>query len=418
MFKEWGNTLDQNLDSSRALSVGILNPDGDILYSNRSFRDIFDVRKDGIDLVSNMVSPSFSQFKAEGGGQKLIFDGIITISDGLASINSYSGRVYSGGNQFLIVAELNSDELREINCNLGRLNREVTDLQRKLIKEKSNLESTLDQLKETQQMLIHSEKMNALGHLVAGVAHEVNNPISFIKSNLQTLGESFRNLQNAFVEAEDLFEQIGADMIVGIKEQYDVDFIFDDTPSLIQGSLDGLERVKKIVENLRVFSRLDESEFKETDLEENIRASVDIAQHELSERRINVEYSINDIPDLNTYISELNQVFLNMIINAAQAIGSDGTIRIRAFEEGGNAVIEIEDDGEGIYESNLEKIFNPFFTTRDVGDGTGLGLSIASKIIEDKHGGRIEVESTPGEGSVFRILIPRNKTNDENERSR
>ncbi|MBC8171885.1 MAG: PAS domain-containing protein [Anaerolineae bacterium] len=271
-------------------------------------------------------------------------------------------------------------------------------------------ETTLAELRETQMMLVHSEKMNALGQMVAGVAHEINNPTAFVSSNLHNLGRSFDDIHAAYEQLEALAKdhstEVVLDKIARIRQEKDLEELFVDVDDLISASIQGLGRVKKIVTELRTFSRLDEAELKLVNLAECIRSTLTIAEAQLK-NRVEVLLEIDHLPDIVCYPAELNQVFLNLILNAAQAIDGSGQLAIRGVDAGAELILEFADTGTGISPEVLDKIFNPFFTTKPIGVGTGLGLSIAYKIIVDRHQGKIEVSSTPGTGSIFTIHLPK-----------
>lgn len=272
------------------------------------------------------------------------------------------------------------------------------------------LERALTELRETQVLLVHSEKMSALGQMVAGVAHEINNPISFVNSNLHSFKQSVGELSGAYDALEGLILEAGSsaeqDAARHIRQQAELDFLLSDVDDLLTASFEGLGRVRKIVEALRTFSRLDEADLKIANLGENIRSTLLMARGEL-QGKVEVELDVDDLPDIKCYPAELNQVFLNIIINAAQAIEGKGLLAITGRELADNLELRFTDTGAGIPTDVLDKIFNPFFTTKAVGTGTGLGLSIAHKIITDRHHGSIRVESTPGAGTTFVITLPK-----------
>jgi PAS domain S-box-containing protein len=278
-----------------------------------------------------------------------------------------------------------------------------------VIQERADLEKTLSELRETQAMLVHIEKMSALGQMVAGVAHEINNPISFVTSNLHSLRAAMNDFFNAYDQLEALLAAQGVSLraaAADIRAAADIDFLRSDLNDLFSASLSGLDRVKRIVQALRTFSRLDEAEIKETSLRENIESTLALARAELRDR-IEVIIDIEPMPDIRCHPAELNQVFLNIILNAAQAIEGRGRITIRGRDMGDHVRLEFEDTGKGMTPDIMRQIFNPFFTTKPVGQGTGLGLSIAYKIITDRHKGTISVESTPNVGSTFIITLPK-----------
>jgi len=270
------------------------------------------------------------------------------------------------------------------------------------------LETTLVELRQTQMLLIHSEKMNALGQMVAGVAHEINNPIAFVSSNLHSLGRSLDDFRGAYEQLEALATDSSSEsmleQIAQIRQENDLDELFTDIDDMIGASVQGLGRVKKIVTELRTFSRLDEAELKMVNLTECIESTLTIAETQLK-HRVEVLLEINHLPEIACYPAELNQVFLNLILNAAQAIDGTGQINIRGYDSDEEVILEFADTGAGIAPEVIDKIFNPFFTTKAIGVGTGLGLSIAYKIVVDGHKGKIDVQSTLGTGSIFTIHL-------------
>jgi signal transduction histidine kinase len=260
-------------------------------------------------------------------------------------------------------------------------------------------------------MLIHSEKMNAMGQMVAGVAHEINNPIAFVASNTHALRDMADDLKEAYGQ---LYAAINASENEELKntaekvhKASDVDFITEDLHDLISSSLDGLQRVKGIVQSLRNFSRLDEAELKVASMKECIESTLEIAAPTVK-NKLRIDYKLDDLSPVKCRPSELNQVFLNLIMNASQAMENGGNLDITGHETPDKLVLTFQDDGQGMDKKTQEKIFNPFFTTKPVGEGTGLGLSIAYKIITDGHKGSISVDSETGKGTTFTISLPKN----------
>lgn len=264
------------------------------------------------------------------------------------------------------------------------------------------------ELRDTQAMLIHAEKMNALGQMVAGVAHEINNPIAFVNSNIHTLKRMVTTMMTAYTDLEHLAlaTAVPGTAVATLHKEADIDFLRDDLDDLVDTSLNGLTRVRKIVDGLRNFSRLDEAEYQMADLREGIESSLLIAQPMLK-KRIQVELDLDSLPLLYCRPAELNQVFLNLILNATHAIADQGTITIAGHDTGREIVLTFHDTGCGMSAEVMKQIFNPFFTTKPVGVGTGLGLTLAYKIITAGHGGTIEVTSEPGRGTTFTIRLPK-----------
>lgn len=252
------------------------------------------------------------------------------------------------------------------------------------------LEAKNEEILRAEAQLVHAEKMTALGQLVAGVAHEINNPVNFIVSGLPMMREDFEKVVEHVRP-----ERRGSDF-----EQLRQSFV-----ELADAVVDGAERTAGIVDGLRSFARLDEAARKTVDLEAALEATLRLIRHR-TDGRIEVERRYGGLPPVECYAGELNQVFMNLLINAVQAIDGRGTITITTGQLGdGRAQVSIRDSGQGMDEAVRGQIFDPFFTTKPVGEGTGLGLSISHGIIE-RHGGTIEVESAAGAGSVFTIILP------------
>jgi two-component system NtrC family sensor kinase len=262
------------------------------------------------------------------------------------------------------------------------------------------LEAANREIRDTQARLVHTAKMASLGQLVAGVAHELNNPIGFVYSNMATLRDYSQRLVHLIELAEKDSKALASE-----KAKADYEFVQADLPKLIASCEDGARRMKEIVVKLRNFSRLDEAKLKKVNLRDGLESTLALLHGELK-NRIEVETRYAKVAEITCYASQINQVFMNILSNAAQAIEGEGRIRIDLDQPNDQQVrVRIADSGRGMNRDTLEKIFDPFFTTKDVGQGTGLGLSISYGIIK-KHGGDIQVTSIPGKGSEFTILLP------------
>jgi two-component system NtrC family sensor kinase len=281
---------------------------------------------------------------------------------------------------------------------------DLTDIK----KVSEELARTNEDLKSTHQQLLQNEKMASIGQLAAGVAHEINNPMGFISSNLGTMAK-YLDRFSGFIDAQSTVIQEVAPPeqqaeITQMRQKFKLDFILDDARNLLTESMDGAERVKIIVQNLKSFSRVDEAESKLVDLHECLESTIMIAWNELKYKtKLIKEYG--ELPPVKCHPQQLNQVFLNMLVNAAHAIETQGEITIKTWAEEKHVCIAISDTGGGIPEEIRNRIFEPFFTTKEVGKGTGLGLSISYDII-NKHNGTIEVASKLGEGTTFTIKLP------------
>jgi signal transduction histidine kinase len=267
------------------------------------------------------------------------------------------------------------------------------------------LETAYRNLQATQMQLIQREKMASVGQLVAGVAHELNNPIGFVSSNAATL-EDFVGRLRAIVEA-----YRGAAIADTDRERLERqwaalkgDHVLRYLDPMIQGIREGAERTRKIVRDLRVFARTTDEVWQAVDLHEELDSSLTLLSHLLKDR-VTVHRKYGDLPSVECIRSQIDQVFLNVLANAAQAIGDPGAITIETRREGGAAVVSISDTGPGIPPDVLGRVFDPFFTTKPVGEGTGLGLSISYEIVK-KHGGEITATSPPDQGATLAIRIP------------
>lgn len=280
------------------------------------------------------------------------------------------------------------------------------------VRAESKLQAAYKKLKNTQAQLIHSEKMASLGQLVAGVAHEINNPINFIYSNMDHLQEYIAKIKRVMVAYSQIGVSNGSKHSIpqeleaarAVGEEVELDFILEDLDKLIQAFSDGAERTKKIVLNLRSFSRVDQEEFGEVNIHECIESTLNLLTH-LYRHRIELHKNYGNLPWIRGYAGHLNQVFMNLLTNAGQAISGQGDVWITTMRQGEKVTVTIRDNGRGIPKKDLSRIFDPFFTTKGVGEGTGLGLSITYSIIE-KHRGKIWVDSQVGVGTMFTIELP------------
>jgi PAS domain S-box-containing protein len=269
-------------------------------------------------------------------------------------------------------------------------------------------------LEEAHNQLLQSEKMASIGQLAAGVAHELNNPIGFVNSNLGTLDGYLHDLlfildayDKAMSDGDFAADSEGAkSRIEHICKERDFDFVRDDIFQLIAESREGIDRVRRIVLDLKTFSRAGVQESDYADLNQGLESTLNIVWNELK-YKCKVIKELGELPPVYCQASQINQVFLNLLVNAGQAIEENGeiTLRTRLADEGRLVVVEVSDTGKGIAPENLSRIFDPFFTTKPVGKGTGLGLSLSYSIIQAHHG-RIEVDSKLGQGTTFRVILP------------
>ena len=298
--------------------------------------------------------------------------------------------------------------------------------QKALEQRTQDLQNALNDMQQIQLQLVQSEKMSALGQMVAGIAHEINNPLSFVYGNL----EHAREYTASFLELLRLYQQHYPQPHPDIAEtitDMDLPFLEEDTFDLFQSMQDGADRIKNIITSLRTFSRLDEADFKAIDVHEGIESALTLLQTRLRAQnwrsQIEVRKEYGHLPQLKCYAGQLNQVFMSILSNAIDAIEqclAEHTPRTKARPEitictlcqsnlrngDREIIISISDNGSGIATENLDRIFDPFFTTKEIGKGTGLGMAIAHQIITEKHNGTITCSSEQGQGTTFAITLP------------
>ncbi len=313
------------------------------------------------------------------------------------------------------------DELRARLTTGGRiihLQKKLQEAVSQIQAKNEKLEDALQKVKQTQAQILQSEKMSSIGQLAAGVAHEINNPIGFVSSNMRTLSDyqgdvntiitQYRTLITGLKEPlsrenlpSNIIEQVG--QIMALETKVDLDFILADIPELIGDCQEGTERVKKIVLNLKDFAHPGEDKAQITDLNEGLESTLNVVSNELK-YKATVTKDYGELPLVKCYPQQLNQVFMNILVNAAQAIEDRGEIRIVTRADNGHVNVRISDTGKGIPPEFISKIFDPFFTTKEVGKGTGLGMNVAYNIIQ-KHNAKIAVESEVGKGTTFTIRL-------------
>lgn len=282
------------------------------------------------------------------------------------------------------------------------------------VKYKTDLEARNDelvrgkaQLERLQAQVVQNEKMASLGQLAAGIAHEINNPVGFIYGNLDFLSDCVNDL----IKLVKFYDTVrlpndATESAAALKDEISYETTVDDLTGVIADCRTGVERVRDIVRNLRTFSRLDEAEFKQTDIHEGIDSTIRLISRYFTGGNISLVREYSDIPLFDAFSAQLNQVWMNLLVNAAQAIGQNaGEVKIVTAADEVSVTVSISDTGNGIDDGHLSRIFDPFFTTKPVGEGTGLGLSIAFGIV-DRHNGRIDVKSEIGVGTTFAVSLP------------
>jgi len=380
--QEW----EQTLDSLRDMVI-MTDPDGRIRRCNRLLWELADRSHDEI------VGSDWQEMLTTAGFKAIAFNGL---AGELA--HEKTGRIYN-----LCIYDIKEPITGGVTGMVVSLN-DTTEIH-SMAKE---LQGAHEELQNTHLKVFQQEKLASIGQLAAGVAHEINNPMGFISSNLGTLDkyvERMGEFINVLTEA--VSGTASGELAASVGEQrkrLKIDYILDDTKQLISESRDGAQRVRNIVQDLKSFSRVDEAERKSADINECLDTTINMVWNEIKYvATLNKEYG--EISRVICYPQQLNQVFMNLLVNAAHAIKGQGEIRVRTWEDAANVYVAVSDTGHGIPAEVLSRIFEPFFTTKEVGKGTGLGLSISYDIIK-KHDGDISVESEVGSGTTFTVRLP------------
>lgn len=337
---------------------------------------------------------------------RLINSPLITLTSGV--------KEFAGGNFNYRLKKGKFGEINELvqayNDMAAQLLELYSSLEQKVQERTLELEQANNNLKEAQAMMVHSEKMRSLGELVAGIAHEINNPINFIYGNIMILDKYSKDLFdliNKYTEYEESIPPENRIQIDQMKEEMDIEFLKDDIKELIRSCIEGTERTKNIILDLKNFSRMEEMVMAQFDIPKEIDTTLNILNNKYK-NRITVHKNYEEgLPKIEAFGGQINQVFMNILDNAAAAIDGNGDVYIDVRKIGENVEIKFKDTGKGIKKENLTKVFDPFFTTKPVGQGTGLGMSISYRVIQNHHGS-INVESEVGQGATFTIVLPIN----------
>ena len=375
-------------------AVALVDRDGRVIHANDAARALA-LRLDPSATPERLLALTTTDAAWQAARRDGQWTGEVAIDDPpmVLEVKLYSGPEGRADRRFATFSDVSARSVRE-----GELQQRHDELQR-----------TYRRLAGAQEQLLQSEKMASIGQLAAGVAHEINNPIGYVHSNLGTLQEytgALMALIEGYANALAADDPASArETIRGMRERLDFDFISGDLPQLLAESREGIERVTKIVQDLKDFSRVGRDEpMRPSDLERGLESTLNIVWNDLK-YKVRIEKHYGTLPLVECHASEINQVLMNLLINAGQAIGERGTISLATGSEDDEAWITISDSGCGIPEEALQKIFDPFFTTKPIGRGTGLGLAICYSIVA-KHHGRIEVSSRVGAGTTFRVVLP------------
>ncbi|MFC4701209.1 ATP-binding protein [Glaciecola siphonariae] len=358
---------------------------------------LYKLKRASQDIQSSLKTGDFSSAQID-------IDSNDEIADVAKAFNTLTEKLEAQNQQTLLY----QDELKSFNAKLEELVERRTE---QLAHKNSELQTTFDELKLAQQQLVQTEKMASMGQLAAGLAHEINNPIGFIKSNIGSLDR----YTSHFIELYEVVSQVLQDGpsqdkaerledLSRLCEQEDFAFISEDAGELLKDIKEGLARVIEIVQNMTVFSRVDSDRKQLFNVNRCIETTVKMAKKQIESRGA-IQVILGDLPEVCINVGKINQVLTNLIVNAAQAISEQGKVIVKSAQHKDTIKITIADTGSGIPEENIKRIFDPFFTTKPEGEGTGLGLSISFDIIKE-HGGDLAVSSKLGKGTIFTISLP------------
>lgn len=384
--KEWEQTFDCVSDL-----MLLVDEAGEIRRFNRAVCDL--TGKSYRELYKSHISDIFGSWPLQTGEQ------LHTVNGRLYIVNSYPLDIAARGSDLVVTAHDYTT--------LHKLNQQLEEGNQQLTRKGKELAAAYSELKSTQEMVLRQEKMATIGQLAAGVAHEINNPMGFILSNLKTLQKYVPRLVSFLKKQEELLAAAPelAEQLANFRRHERIDAVFQDIDPLIEESIQGADRVKKIISDLKGVSRYDQEKLEEVDLNHLLDDTIQFVRNEIKYKaQLSRDYA--ELPPLVCYPRQLGQVFTNLLVNAAQAITErDGEIVVRTRSEGEKVCVSVSDNGCGISEEVRKKIFDPFFTTKEPGKGTGLGLSISYQIVKN-HEGEFQVESQQGVGTTFTVCLP------------
>jgi len=371
----------------------MFNRHGEVSMANRVVRELFGVTPENSAGLGHRVEELLPDSALSQAAESGCWSGSLPLDERVVIVQLYH---HGEGDEQAWLAQF-----RHID--------DSSDYEQELQRRHVELRQAYQRLNGAQEKLLQSEKMASIGQLAAGVAHEINNPIGYVHSNLGSLQEYLRSLFTVIEAYERALRAPDPKAMIAeiddVRDRLDIDFISRDLPQLMAESREGIERVTRIVRDLKDFSYSGREEsWKLADPHAGLDSTINIIWNELK-YKVTLERRYGKLPMIECLPSELNQVYMNMLLNAGQSIAERGSIIVSTGVEGENVWVEFRDNGSGISPELRQRIFDPFFTTKPVGSGTGLGLSISYGIV-NKHHGRIELESTLGEGSCFRIVLP------------
>jgi signal transduction histidine kinase len=422
------NGQSPELDTLLGVVAACTDESGQLVQANAGFSRIMDADTLpvlGANVAHLFIQPDFASLltrPAAGDGE--VYAGLLTFGNFSGQTRTLKARVWHVGRQIRLLADFDIEALEQVNDTVMELNRAYASMQVelaqsnfKLKQQQAQLEQSMAELQATntrlaqvQSQLVQSEKLASIGLLAAGVAHEINNPLGYVTANVGTLKIYVTHLLAiiAAFDAAQASARTGSAPSVDVealKQTLDLPYLKDDVPQLFNESQQGLDRVKRIVQALNEFARVDTVDvWQLADLHVGIDNMLDLFWGKFS-HRCELQKAYGALPRVMCVVAQLNQVFMNLLLNAAQSVETNGTVTIRSASAADEVWVEVEDTGHGIAADDLRHIFDPFFTTRPVGQGLGLGLSVSFGIVA-KHGGRIEVSSELGKGSVFRVCLP------------